>query len=1082
MKKYKLFNTVFGWVAFAIAAFTYLMTIEPTASFWDCGEFISTAYKLDVGHPPGAPFFMLCGRVAANFAGSPETVAKCLNALSALFSALTILFLFWTITALARKIVFKDDQNPTKGEIIGVIGAGLVGSLAYTFSDTFWFSAVEGEVYAFSSLFTAVVFWAILKWDEVADEPYAARWIVFIAFLTGLSIGVHLLNLLCIPAITLVYYYRKSEEATIKGAVLALLASFVLVAIILFGIVPGFVNMAGWFDLLFVNTLHLPFNSGAICYIVLMAAAVVWGIIVSRRDNEAKARLALGVNLALAGIPFVGSKVFIWILLLAAVVLVCWKWKALNPQRINTTILCLMVILIGYGAYGVTVIRSNAQPPMDQNSPDNMFSLERYLNREQYGERPLLYGETFASEILWKREGNNCVPQYEDRGAVWNKSAKSDPADPDHYEITGHNERAVMAPELNMIFPRMYSSREDHVEAYKMWSDFKGKKVYYDKCGEKKSAMKPTMAENLRFFFSYQVNYMYWRYFMWNFSGRQNDIQGTMGDLHAGNWITGIPFIDRLLVGDLETMPEELKANKGYNRYYMLPLLLGIIGLLYQVYKGKKGLQGFWVTFFLFFMTGLAIILYLNQTPNQPRERDYAYAGSFYAFCIWIGLAVPALIALVRKVMPESAAALSVTLCCLGVPALMASENWDDHDRSNRFTCRDFAYNYLVGCDENAIIFTNGDNDTFPLWYIQEVEGFRTDVRVCNLSYLQTDWYYSQMLRPYYDSEAFPVDWEEPMYKNGKRDVIRLMSLRKDSISLDQAMRWAETDDPRYKRVPGYGEDIDYIPSKKIYMPVDKEQVLAANYVEEKYANRIVKEMNFNYGGKTYIGKHEFMLLKLLQEGNWERPLYFAVTVDPALMNTYQNYFIQEGLTYKVAPVSRCVDSDKMFDNLVNRFRWGNIQDPKVYLDENNLRMCRTQRQMFGSLIRTLVNEKKYDKAQQAIDRCFEVFPKEIFPVNFMDGGLAGTSDILEALYKMNKTEEARDLFDDAISRSIEGLEWVCNQTTSQQMRGMKLLSYQIQTMQTLLQLGVRYDADYIKPYIPLFNKFVEYFRTIGAA
>ncbi len=1079
MRKYKLFNNIFGWVAFAVAAFTYLSTIEPTASFWDCGEFISAAYKFDVGHPPGAPFFMLTGRMASHFASSPETVAKCLNAMSALFSALTILFLFWTITAIARKIVFKKNDDPTAGEIIAVIGAGLVGSLAYTFSDTFWFSAVEGEVYAYSSLFTAVVFWAILKWDEVADEPHSARWIVFIAFLTGLSIGVHLLNLLCIPAIVLVYYYRKNEQTTIKGAIWALLGSFVIVAIILFGIVPGFVNMAGWADLLFVNVFGMPFNSGAIVYIILMTAAIVWGLWTTKQGNGKLMRIALFANIALVGIPFVGYKVWLWIVLLAIAAFVCFKWKTLSDAPIvNTTLLCLMVMLIGYGSYGITVIRSSAQPPMDQNSPNNMFSLERYLNREQYGETPLLYGQTFASQIEWKREGNNCVPQYEQRGAVWNQSAKKDPSEKDHYEITGYNERPVMAPELNMFFPRMYSSREDHVDAYKSWSHFKGKKVRYNKCGDTEIAMKPTMAENLRFFFSYQVNYMYWRYFMWNFSGRQNDIQGTMGDLHAGNWITGIKFIDKLHVGDMEDMPDELKMNKGYNRYYMLPLLLGVIGLLYQVYKGKKGLQGFWITFFLFFMTGIAIILYLNQTPNQPRERDYAYAGSFYAFCIWIGLAVPGLVALLRKVMPEKVAAIILTVLCLGVPALMASENWDDHDRSDRYTCRDFAYNYLVGCDENAIIFTNGDNDTFPLWYIQEVEGFRTDVRVCNMSYLQTDWYYGQMLRPYYESDAFPLDWDETMYKNGKRDVARLIPRRQDSISIDQAMMWLESNDSRYKKVPGYTEDIDYIPAKKLYMHIDKDKVLASNYVEEKYANRIVSDMQFNFGGKTYIGKHEIMLLKLIQEGEWKRPLYFAVTVDPALMNTYQNYFTHEGLVYKIAPVKRNIDTEKMFDNMVNKFRWGNIQDPNVYLDENNLRMCRTQRQMFGTLIKALTNEGKYDMAQQAIDRCFEVFPKELFPVDFMDGGLAGTAEIIESYFKMNKKEEAEDLFAESMGLATSGLEWVFSQDSRHIASGVKLVSYQLSVMQTLLQMGLEYDREFTTPYIPAFNEFAKLFQT----
>ncbi len=1080
MKQFKRLNIIFGWLAFAIAAFTYLSTIEPTASFWDCGEFISSAYKLDVGHPPGAPFFMLAGRMASHFASSPEGVARCVNAMSALFSALTILFLFWSITHLARKIIARDEEKMTVAQMIAILGSGMVGALAYTFSDTFWFSAVEGEVYAFSSLFTAVVFWAILRWEEVADEPHAARWIVFIAYLMGLSIGVHLLNLLCIPALVLVYYYKKSSDVTLKGSILALLGSFLLIAVILYGIVPGFVNMAGWADLLFVNVFGLPFNTGAIVYVLIMTAALVFGLWVTyHSQNDKLARLALYLNIVLAGIPFVGHKAIVWILLLGLIALFVFAYKKLSIRLMNTTLLTLMVMLIGYASYGVTVIRSCAQPPMDQNSPDNMFTLERYLNREQYGETPLLYGQTFVSQIKWKRQGNNCVPQYQKRGAVWEKQAKASPDEKDRYVIVGYNERPVMADELSMFFPRMHSGRPEHIDAYKSWTNFKGTPVRYNKCGTTETVYKPTMAENLRFFFVYQVNYMYWRYFMWNFAGRQNDIQGTMGESHAGNWLTGIHFIDKILIGDLESMPQQLKENKAYNRYYLLPLLLGIIGLLYQANCGRKGSQGFWITFFLFFMTGLAIVLYLNQTPLQPRERDYAYAGSFYAFCIWIGLAVPAIVKLFEKILPPAAAAVIVSILCLGVPTLMACENWDDHDRSGRFTCRDFAYNYLVGCEENAIIFTNGDNDTFPLWYLQEVEGVRTDVRVCNMSYLQTDWYYSQMLRPYYESDAFPVDWEEPMYRNGHRDVVRIITNRKDSISLDQAMAFMESDDPRFHKVTGYSENIDYIPARKLYYNVDPTQVIKNNYVDPKLYSRMVPQMQFNFNGKTYLGKHEIMLLKLIQEGKWERPLYFAVTVDPELMRTYQNYFVQEGLIYKIAPVSRCTDTDKMYDNMVNQFRWGNIQDPKVYLDENNLRMCRSLRQMFGVLVRALVQEGDNERAEKAIDRCFEVMPTTIFPLNYVDAGLAGTESFIEAYYQMGKKDKAEELFHQSMATAVESLNWVFSQNPSHWPAGIKLVSYQLDVMQRLLQLGMQYDETVCEDYMPMFNQYVTKFQRI---
>ncbi len=1081
MKRFRLFNTIFGWVAFAIAAVTYLMTIEPTASFWDCGEFISAAYKLDVGHPPGAPFFMLTGRMFAHFASSPETVARCVNSMSALFSALTILFLFWTITHLAKKLVFKEGEEPGLGQIVAVIGAGLVGSLAYTFTDTFWFSAVEGEVYAFSSLFTAVVFWAILKWEDCADEPHANRWIVFIAYMMGLSIGVHLLNLLCIPALVLVYYYRRSQNITLKGSILSLLGSFVLIAIILYGVVPGFVNVAGWADLLFVNVFGCPFNTGAVIYVLLVAASLVWGIRETYlENNEKRARLAFCLNIMLVGIPFVGHKALLWIVLCAIVALVSFRWKKLSHSLMNIVQICLAVMLIGYASYGLTVIRSNACPPMDQNSPDNMFTLERYLNREQYGETPLIYGQTFVSEIKWKQTKTAFVPQYQQRGAVWEKKAKASPEEKDRYVIVGYNERPVMVDELNMFFPRMYSSREDHVSAYKSWSRFQGKKVSYEKMGKRETVVMPTMGDNLRFFFSYQINYMYWRYFMWNFAGRQNDIQGTMGEIDKGNWISGIPFIDRMLVGDLDDMPQELKENRGYNRYYLLPLLLGVIGLLWQLYSGRKGNQGFWITFFLFFMTGLAIVLYLNQTPNQPRERDYAYAGSFYAFCIWIGLAVPALVKLVRKIMPESAAAILVSVLCLGVPALMACENWDDHDRSGRYTCPDFAYNYLVGCDENAIIFTNGDNDTFPLWYLQEVEGVRTDVRVCNMSYLQTDWYYSQMMRPYYESEAFPLDWSEPMYRNGHRDVVRIIPRRQDSISLQTAMAWMESDKEYTKKIQGYSELIDNIPASKLYFEVDRDQVIANKYVDEKYYNKIVPVMQFNFGGKTYLGKHEIMLLKLIEETGWKRPLYFAVTVDPALMRTYQRYFTHEGMVYKIAPVAQNVNSERMFDNMVNKYRWGNIQDSTVYLDEKILGMCRTQRQMFGVLVRQLMSEGKTEMASRAIDRCLEVFPTDLFPVNYVSGGLAGMAEIIDALRRLDRADEAKALTEKAFETCIETCDWVYSQPQNRWGSGIEVLGTQLVTMQNLITMTGSFDESVYDTYGPMFQDYVSKFNYLN--
>lgn len=1075
-KSYKLANNLSGWIAFAIAAVTYLLTIEPTASFWDCGEFISTAYKLDVGHPPGAPFFMLFGRFFANFASGPEQVASMINTMSALFSALTILFLFWSITHLARKIVAKDENNMTTGELITILGAGFVGSLAYTFSDTFWFSAVEGEVYAFSSLFTAVVFWAILKWEDVADQSHSDRWIIFIAYLMGLSVGVHLLNLLCIPALVLVYYFKKAPVVTTKGSLLALLGSAVLIGIALYGIIPGFVNMAGWFDLFFVNVVGLSYNTGAIIYIIAMIGMIAWGLRETfKGTSELKMKLAFCANIILVGIPFIGHSPILWILLCGALIGVVFWWKGLNPRLMNTVLLCLMVMLIGYSSYGVTVIRSNAMPPMDQNSPNNMFSLERYLNREQYGETPLIYGETFASDISWEAKGRSCVPVYKKEGPLWNKIAKENPDQRDKYIISGYKEVPAMEEACNMFFPRMHSKRADHVGAYKEWSKFKGTPVVIDRCGRKETVMKPTMTENLRFFFSYQVNFMYWRYFMWNFSGRQNDIQGS-GEINNGNWITGINAIDKLLVGDQSNLPSGMANNKGHNRYYLLPLLLGIVGLCFQAFSGDKGIQGFWVTFFLFFMTGLAIVLYLNQTPYQPRERDYAYAGSFYAFCIWLGLGVPGLIKGLRKMMPSVPAAVIGTVLCLGIPALMAAENWDDHDRSGRYTARDFAYNYLISCDENGVLFTNGDNDTFPLWYIQEVEGVRTDVRVCNLSYLQTDWYVDQMRRPYYKSDALPIDWDRSLYANGKRDVGRIIKLTDDSISLDVALEWIKTDDPRYKRIPGYDQTIDFVPSEKIYFNIDKSKVIENKYLDSTYAARMIPQMKVDLTGKSYLGKQELMILEMLQTNQWKRPIYYAVTVEGSQFLGLKGNFLQEGLAYKIAPIQSSngeptINTEKMYDLMINQFRYANVKDSSLYLDENNLRMCDTHRHMLTSLAFALYNEGKYEKVEKVLDFTMKQLPIRTVPANY------SIVDMAKLYYLLGKKEKATELITQSAANSIEYLEWAYNLKPKQYQAAQALVNNHLYTLQEIMGILNQFDKERMQQYLPIFQKHGQLFQ-----
>ena len=757
---YKRLNTIIGWLVFVVAAVTYCMTIEPTASFWDCPEFITTGYKLEVGHPPGAPIFMLTANLFSQFTSDPSKVAMMVNTMSALLSALCILFLFWSITMLVKKLI-SGTKEPDMWQMITIFGSGVVGALAYTWSDTFWFSAVEGEVYAYSSFCTAVTFWLILKWEENADQPHSSRWIVLIAYLIGVSVGVHLLNLLCITAIVLVYYFKKVENPTWKGGILAFCLSGIIIAAVLYGIVPGIVKVGGWFELLFVNGLGLPFNTGLIIYIILLVGILLWSVYETQRaDRKSLMYISFLLTVAFAGIPFYGHKasgVILGIIILAAAAVYLFSngisdEKKPSASLLNTIMLCVMMITIGYSSYAVIVIRSTANPPMDQDSPEDIFSLGEYLAREQYGSRPLLYGQAYSSEYEYVVNGNYLEPAYESKGKSYGRKEKKNPGEKDSYYVM--DEKREWKYAQNMLFPRMYSPDPDHIDEYKSWcGGIEGKTVIYNRGGRNIKVTMPTQAENLKFFLRYQVHFMYWRYFLWNFAGRQNDIQNHYGELEDGNWVTGINFIDKKLIGgDNNLLPDSLKG-KGHNVFYCLPLLLGIIGLLWQFGKGKHGTQQFFVVMALFFMTGLAIVVYLNQTPLQPRERDYAYAGSFYAFAIWIGMGVAALSDWLSHVAGKKVAPVIAAVLCLLVPIQMVSQTWDDHDRSGRYACRDFGQNYLTSLSKtgNPIIFTNGDNDTFPLWYNFETEGFRTDARCCNLSYLMTDWYIDQMKRPAYD-------------------------------------------------------------------------------------------------------------------------------------------------------------------------------------------------------------------------------------------------------------------------------------------------------------------------------------------
>jgi tetratricopeptide (TPR) repeat protein/MFS family permease len=1095
MKKYNLANNILGWIVFAISATVYLMTIEPTASFWDCGEFIASAYKLEVGHPPGAPVFMLMGNLFSHLASEPSQVSMMLNALSAIFSALTILFLFWTITHLAKKVILQDrSKEMSLSQYITVLGAGAVGALAYTFSDTFWFSAVEGEVYAFSSLMTAVVFWLILKWEDVADEPHSNRWLILIAYLMGISIAIHLLNLLCIPAIVLVYYFRKNSNPTWKGAAVALLISFGILIAILYGLVQGLVEVCGWFELLFVNTFRLPYNSGVIFYLILIFGVLAWAIRETMRDTFKlqRAKIAFLIAITLLGIPFIGSGLLLGILIIAALAAYLFWSKKINPVALNTLLIGLLVITIGYSSYALIMIRSTANTPMDQNSPEDIFTLRTYLSREQYGETPLFYGQTFVSEVKYERKGESLEAATTDEGPIWSQIPKRDASEKDRYYVSDRKKHYIYVDELNTLFPRMFSADARHIQGYKEWSNFKGKRVRVATPQGNKWVTKPTFGENLRYFFEYQVNFMYWRYFMWNFSGRQNDIQGS-GEVSNGNWITGISFIDQLRLGPQDDMPDFIAKNKGHNKYYMLPLLLGILGIFFQISSGKKGTEQFWITFLLFFMTGLAIVVYLNQTPFQPRERDYAYAGSFYAFCIWIGIGTAGIIKGLSKYvkLPDAAAAALGVFLCLLIPLQMASQTWDDHDRSGRYITRDFGMNYLTTCEPNAIIFTNGDNDTFPLWYAQEVEGYRTDVRVCNLSYLQTDWYVDQMKRQAYESKPLPIDWKKYEYVQGKHDVAYIFDEYQEPWPVEKVLNRIKSEDKRDKRIAGYDFELDNIPTNKIIIPIDSAAVIASGLVKPENADWIPPYMLIDMSDKPnekgepttapkrHLAKHEMMILDMLKNNqDWSRPIYYALTVGSDQYLRLESYFRQDGIAYRIMPFEAAkyqkMDTDVLYDNLMNKYKWGNLEQPGLYLDENSTRMTKTFRVIFGQLAQKLVEEEDYERAEKALDHCLNVIPSYNVPYDYYS-----TGEIADAYHKIGKEEKADTLYTQLVETLSGNLNWYNRLNTRQYMSVMEDVRRDIFFMQQIMYYFAENNPDKLEQYSEEYSKSIERFQNI---
>ncbi len=955
---YRRWNNLIGWLLFVVSSLVYILTLEPTVSFWDCGEFILSAFKLQVGHPPGAPLFLMMGRVATLFAaGDTSKVALMVNGLSAICSGFAIMFLFWTITHLVRR-VHSDEKEPDPKHIPAIIGSGILGALAYTFSDTFWFSAVEGELYSLSSLVIALVFWGMLKWEEEAEEPYAGRWIILIAYVMGLGLGIHRLNLLIIPVFVFVYYFKKYDITT-KGVLKAFLFAVVLLFVMVFVLIPGVPEVAGWFELLFVNVFGLPYNSGLLFYVVVVFAGLSYGIYYSLMNKKV---------------------------------------------ILNYSLTILTVIMIGYSSYAMIMIRSSAKPPMNQNNPSDVFSLSYYINMKQYGSSPKIFGNYYSAPVI---DVKQVIAGYNKVGGKYKPYYRSD---------------YTYSKQFETIFPRMYSSDPEHEAPYKYWGKVTGRK--YTVGSGKETIVCPTFGENLRYFFNYQVGFMYLRYFMWNFAGRQNDIQGNGNAIH-GNWISGIKFIDEARLGNLKDLPEDLESNPGRNKYFFLPLLIGLAGMFWQY---KRNNTGFWLVMAFFIMTGLAIIFYLNQYPNQPRERDYAYVGSFYAFAIWIGMGFMLLYEMLQKALGNkvSLAVTFVALIAAG-PVLMAVQNWDDHDRSGRYTARDIGANYLRSCAPNSVLFTYGDNDSFPVWYVQDVEQVRTDVRVANLSYIQAGWYIDMMRQKAFESDPLPLSLSPDKYLEGVREQLPVNNRVEKPVNLKDIVQFAGQDDRKYMMdVSGRGDFMNFLPASKFIIDVDSEKVLANGTVKEYFKDKLISPMVWEYTDDNAF-KGDLAIMDLLSTNKWERPVYYSTTVPSTQYKGLDKYFIQEGLAYRVAPVKTeqteqgefgMIDPYVMFDNMMNKFTWGNAEDPSVYLDENNRRMFSNFRRTFGSLGKELLLRGDTAKAIEAVRRGLEIVPVDKMPNDFFSIGLA------EVLIMGGKTEEGVTLIKEIIEYSKSYLDY----------------------------------------------------------
>ena len=1056
-RSYNYINNLTGWVTFAIAAVTYLLTLEPSASFWDCPEYIAQSYALEVGHAPGNPFFALTARFFSNFASSPDKVAVCINAMSALLSAATVMLLFWTITHFARRLLCGVGKPVrTRRQMALIVGSGICGALAFTWSDTFWFSAVEAEVYAYSSFCTALTLWLVLKWENRINQPGSDRWLVAIAYVVGLSIGVHLLNLLCVPAIALVVYYRKVDRTHWWTTLPVLVLSLAIVMFILYGLVPGSLHLAQYAELLFVNRLGMSFNSGWLIYIATFAAIAVWAIIeLHQQRNALRMKVSFLLLVAVSGVLMIaGENLYVPATMLVVAVVYFFFYCPTLPVRVmNNIALYIVAIMIGFSCYAIVPIRSNADTPMNVNRPNNPFDLESYISRDQFGSAPLFYGPVYtaSSDLMQRDKNGRAITKIKKHR--YKQKVKSNPSEPDSYIEISPVKETKYAPEIYMFLPRIYAP--SCADEYSSWvggitpTEIDAHVQHGDSVKTVKVQM-PSYWDNIKYFAIYQFSQMYWRYMMFNFVGRQNDINGN-GEVTQGNWLSGVPVVDNLRLGDQQLLPAEFGTdNEGHNLYYGIPLLLGLIGLAWQARGGHEGKRQAWVIFMLWFMTGIAIVLYLNQTPGQCRERDYSFVGSFYAYAIWIGLGVIGLARMLFKIYRrlfdnahrrfERIATYIGLAAGIIVPLQMVSQTWDDHDRSNRYVARDFGQNYLSTVQEegNPIIFTNGDNDTFPLWYNQETEGFRTDVRVCNLSYLQTDWYIDQMKRQAYDSPAVPIEWSRLEYVQGHNEGVAVRPEVMESINNFYKQNPEEAakefgDNPyELKNILKYWvrspkEGLQLIPTDSIVIKLDKEAVKRSGMmIPDSLHGEIPDYMSISLKGKRMLYKSELMMLEMLANTNWERPLYMAITVGSDNHLNLGNNFMQEGLAYRITPFNTTrlnarIDSEKMYDNLMNKFKFGGINNPDIYIDETVMRMCQTHRRMFIQLATQLIKEGKKDKALKALDYCSEVIPSTTVPHDYI---MSSSKEMADDYLALGEKEKGEAILNDLANKSVEYITW----------------------------------------------------------